>query len=69
MDELYKQEVLELTELLKNDEEWEDLRNILIQKGFNLSKTVLVSFVEDDKGNEYGAEHHIQRPRAVLKFL
>ena len=37
MDELYKQEVLELTELLKNDEEWEDLRNILIQKGFNLS--------------------------------
>lgn len=42
MDELYKQEVLELTELLKNDEEWEDLRNILIQKGFNLSKTVLV---------------------------
>ena len=54
MDELYKQEVLELTELLKNDEEWEDLRNILIQKGFNLSKTVLVSFVEDDKGNEYG---------------
>lgn len=34
MDELYKQEVLELTELLKNDEEWEDLRNIKnIKKG------------------------------------
>lgn len=54
MDELYKQEVLELTELLKNDEEWEDLRNILTQKGFNLNNIVLASFVEDDKGNEYG---------------
>ena len=37
MNELYKQEVLELTELLRDDEEWEDLRDILTEKGFTLS--------------------------------
>lgn len=32
MNELYKQEVLELTELLSNDEDSADLRDILIEK-------------------------------------
>lgn len=54
MNELYKQEVLELTELLRNNEEWGDLREILIEKGFNLSQIALVSFIEDDEENEYG---------------
>ena len=54
MNELYKQEVLELTELLRDDEEWEDLRDILTEKGFNLSQIVLVSFMQDDEENEYG---------------
>lgn len=54
MNELYKQEVLELTELLRYDEEWRDLRDILTEKGFNLSQIALVSFMEDDEENEYG---------------
>lgn len=54
MNELYKQEVLELTELLRGDEEWEDLREILTEKGFNLSQIALVSFMEDEEENEYG---------------
>lgn len=54
MEELYKQEIIELTELLNEDEEWEDLKNILIQAGINLNMVVLVSFMEDDEENEYG---------------
>ena len=54
MDELYKQEILELTELLREDEEWEDLRNILVKNGFDLNQLLLVSFVEDEEENEFG---------------
>lgn len=54
MSELYKEEILELTELLRNDEEWTDIREILIKKGFDLNKIVLVSFMEDELENEYG---------------
>lgn len=54
MNELYKQEILELTELLRDDEDWGDLKEILTNKGFNVSKIALVSFMEDDEENEYG---------------
>ena len=54
MNELCKQEILELTELLRYDEEWEDLRDILTKKGFALSQIALVSFMEDEEENEYG---------------
>lgn len=54
MDELYRQEVLELTELLREDEDWKDLRDILIKKGFVLNEIVLAAFMEDDEENEYG---------------
>lgn len=54
MEELYKQEIIELTELLNEDEEWEDLKGILVQAGIDLSRIVLVSFMEDNEENEYG---------------
>ena len=54
MEELYKQEIMELTDLLNNDEEWEDTKNILLQSGIHLKETILVSFMEDDEENEYG---------------
>ncbi len=54
MEELYKQEIIELTELLNKDEDWEDLKNILIQAKIDLNMIVLVSFMEDDEENEYG---------------
>ena len=54
MEELYKQEILELTELLKEDEGWEDLRNVLVLKGFDLTQILLVSFMENEEENEYG---------------
>ncbi len=51
---LYKEEILELSELLRDDEEWIDIREILIKKGFDMNKIVLVSFMEDEVENEYG---------------
>lgn len=54
MEELYRQEIIELTELLNTDENWADLKSILISAGIDLSKTVLASFMEDDEENEYG---------------
>ena len=52
MEELYKQEIFELTELL--NEEWNDLKSILIQAGIDLKRTALASFMEDEDENEYG---------------
>lgn len=54
MKELYKQEIMELTELLNEDEQWEDLKSILIEAKFDISTIALVSFMEDDDENEYG---------------
>lgn len=54
MDELYKQEILELTELFRKDEDWEDLREILAEKGFDLFDIALVSFEENEEEIEYG---------------
>ncbi|WPC43873.1 hypothetical protein [Clostridium sp. JS66] len=54
MDELLKEEVLELTRLLKDEENWSDLRDILIKKEFKLEEIALVSFMEDEEENEYG---------------
>lgn len=54
MEELYKQEILELTELLRDDEDWEDLRSILRLKEFDSNQILLVSFIEDEEENEFG---------------
>jgi autonomous glycyl radical cofactor GrcA len=51
---LYEQEIIELTNLLLNDEENNDIKNILINSGFRINKIVLVSFIEDEEENEYG---------------
>lgn len=54
-DNNYRKEIEELTEYLRVDEEWAKLRNILIKKNFNVQNLYLVSFVEDEEDNEYGA--------------
>lgn len=43
MDELLKEEVLELTQSLQDEEDWSDLRRILIKKKFKLEEIALVS--------------------------
>lgn len=67
MNELYKQEITELTELLNVDEEWDDLRSILIQAGIDLSTIILVSFMEDDEENEYGVI--VSKDLKVSKYI
>lgn len=53
-ERLYRQEIEELTDFVRSDENWADLRNILSEKGFNLFDTLLVSFIEDEEEMEYG---------------
>ena len=49
---LYKEEILELTDLLNN--EWVDLKQMIIDKGINLKNALLVGYYEDQKGKEHG---------------
>lgn len=67
MDELYKQEILKLTGLLKNNSEWEDLRNVLNEKGINIKHFTLVSFIEDEEENEYGIL--VSKDIKVIQYL
>lgn len=48
--ELYKQEVKELTELLRN--EWDDIRNLAEQNDLPSTTTFLLSLIEDEDENE-----------------
>jgi hypothetical protein len=54
-EEYHIQEIQELTDYIRTDEDWEELRTILIEKGFNLQELLLTSFMEDEELNEYGA--------------
>lgn len=51
-ENLYIQEVEELTNFMRNDDEWSDLRDIISRQGFIVEEVFLVSFYEDEK--EYG---------------
>ena len=52
---LLKQEVEELTELLRNDPNWSDLRKALLDKNLNPDNVLLARFLEDEEENEFGA--------------
>lgn len=67
MNELYKQEVLELTDLLMNEENWSDLRDVLTNKEFKLKEIALVSFMEDDEENEYGVI--VTKDERVIEYV
>ncbi|MNK91961.1 hypothetical protein D3C87_1120780 [compost metagenome] len=48
--DLYKHEVKELTELLRN--EWDDVRSVAEQNDLPSTTTFLLSFIEDEDENE-----------------
>jgi hypothetical protein len=52
---LLQEEVQELTDLLRNDPEWEGLRKAFAQKGFSINEVLLAGFLEDEEWGEYGA--------------
>lgn len=53
--DLLRQEVSELTELLTDADDWQDLRDAIASKGVSLTGLVLAGFYEDEHENEYGA--------------
>ena len=52
---LLRQEVNELTDLLRHDKSWADLRQALEKKGLRVDKLLLVGFMENETGGEWGA--------------
>lgn len=53
-ENLYRQEIEELTDFVRHGEGWLDLRNLLVDNGFIVDDTFLVSFLEDEEEMEYG---------------
>jgi hypothetical protein len=53
-ENLLIQEVEELTELLRSDPAWNDLRQALRSKGVSIETCFLAGFLEDEAENEYG---------------
>src|SRR5215471_5022536 len=60
--EQLEQEVKELTDLLRNDDTFADLRDILAAKGLSASQTLLAGLIEGEDESRYGviltAERH-----------
>jgi hypothetical protein len=52
--ELLRQEVDELTALLRDGEHWADVRTALASKGLPANRVVLTGFMEDEDENEFG---------------
>ena len=52
--QLLRQEVEELTQLLREDEAWQDLRTALQSKGLSSDRVILAGFMEDEDANEFG---------------
>jgi len=52
--ELLQEEVRELTDLLRNEADFQDLREILTDKGMQVSETVLAGLIGSEDGSQYG---------------
>ncbi|QQD13968.1 hypothetical protein [Sphingobacterium sp. UDSM-2020] len=61
----YKLEIEELTALLNN--EWHDLKNLIISNNINLERTLLVGYYEDAEGKEHGLLYN-KKDNFILKF-
>jgi hypothetical protein len=52
---MYRKEVTELTTLLREDPEWDELRRLLRRRRMSPAEVLLAAFTEDGDGMEYGA--------------
>ncbi len=67
MDENERKGIVELTDLLRHDDEWKDLREDLTKEGFDLSGVLLAFFLESEECEEHGAI--VTSDRRVLRFI
>jgi hypothetical protein len=63
---MYRQEVAELTHLLRHDPEWEELRRVLRRRRVRPAEALLAAFLEDGDGMEYGAL--VTADRRVIEY-
>jgi len=64
--DLLRMEIEELSDMLRNDETWEKLREILRARNIDAQTTLLVSFMEDDEDRELGVL--VTAGRRVLQY-
>lgn len=64
---LLRQELQELTGLLRQDPNWEDLRAALQSQSLTPQDVLLISFDEDETGGEHGAFLRV-RDRALFEY-
>lgn len=62
---LYKQEIIELTELLKST--WHDLRNALIGAKVEIEGSYLAGFMEDEEGGAFGVI--LTAEKKIIRFV
>jgi hypothetical protein len=53
--DLLRQEVIELTDLMRNDSDFSDIREVVLAKGLPLNDTLLAGLIEGEEENRYGA--------------
>ena len=53
-ERLLFQEVEELTQLLRNDKDWDHIRRFVIEQGLDPKHVLLAGFCEDEEMGEYG---------------
>ena len=51
---LLQQEIEELTDLLRNNPDWNDLRKALLRKNINPDDILLAGFMEDEENHKFG---------------
>ncbi len=54
LDRMDRQEIEELTGLMRYDPDWADLRDVLTRKGLDPAQMLLAAFCEDEYRHEYG---------------
>jgi hypothetical protein len=64
--DLLRQEVEELTDLVRTSPEWKDLRSALSAKDLTPSDVLLATFYEDEEENEYGI--FVTTERRIFEF-
>jgi hypothetical protein len=53
-DRLDRQQIAELTGMLRYDPDWSDLKKMLVRKGLDPAQSLLAVFGEDEYGHEFG---------------
>ena len=67
MKDFYLEEIEELTNLLRKEEDWDNSRRMLKSNGFEADKILLVALMESEECKEYGV--FVSEERRVYQWV